>query len=61
MPRDWNSALGIFLKALRDNANVDDLCHHIARRYSQLLPGIAGLNVSATLIIALPISVFVRM
>ncbi|MDE5121642.1 MAG: hypothetical protein O4965_16765, partial [Trichodesmium sp. St19_bin1] len=23
MPRDWNGALGIFLKALRDTANVD--------------------------------------
>ena len=23
MPRDWNGALGIFLKALGDTANVD--------------------------------------
>ncbi|MDE5111666.1 MAG: hypothetical protein O4753_10480 [Trichodesmium sp. St7_bin2_1] len=23
MPRDWNGALGIFLKPLGDNANVD--------------------------------------
>ncbi|NEP80462.1 MAG: transposase, partial [Okeania sp. SIO3B3] len=23
MPRDWNGALGIFLKALRDTASVD--------------------------------------
>jgi hypothetical protein len=23
MPRDWNSALGIFLKALQDSGNVD--------------------------------------
>ncbi|MCL2926149.1 MAG: hypothetical protein MGF17_16480, partial [Trichodesmium sp. MAG_R04] len=47
MPRDWNGALGIFLKALRDTANVMVVPSRCYEGFSQLLAGIAGLDVFA--------------
>jgi Transposase and inactivated derivatives len=46
MPRDCNGALGIFLKALGDTANVDGSALNYYKQLSLHLPRTAGLDVS---------------